>query len=136
VIGILIDDDLVGRPEPAIAKGDVVWGNAKEETAKPKARWAPSCKVPDMVRAESPREVSVFPRMIETVVRIVPAGVMPHPLITIDVRDVRVAWLVSVIAMFLGGVCLAANGSGAMSRRSVNLSARPVFFSFLRKRHK
>ena len=89
MIGILINDDLVGAPEPAIAKGDVVWGNAKEETAKPKTRRAASCKVPDMVGAEPAREVPVLPRMSEMVVRIVPAGVMPHPLVTIDVRDVR-----------------------------------------------
>jgi hypothetical protein len=136
VIGILIDDDLVGVPEPAIAKGDVVWGDAKEEAAKPKTRRAASCKVPDMVGAESPSEVSVLPRMIKMVVSIVPAGVMPHPLITIDVRGVRVAWLIGVIAVFLGGASLAANGSGAMSRRGMNLAACPVFFSFLRKRHK
>ena len=134
VIRILIDDDLVRAPKPAVAEGDVVWGNAKEETTKPKTRRAPSCEVPNMVGAEPAREVSVFPRMIEMVVRIVPAGVMPNPLITIDMRGVGVAWLVGVIAMFLGGVWLPAKGSWPLSRSSMSLAACRVFFSFLRKR--
>jgi hypothetical protein len=89
-----------------------------------------------MVGAEPAGKVPVFPRMIEMVVRIVPAGVMPNPLVTIDVRSVGVAWLVGVIAMFPGGVRLPAKGSWPLSRSSMNLAACPVFFSLLRKRHK
>jgi hypothetical protein len=59
--------------------------------------------------------------MIEMVVRIIPAGVMPDPLaIRMDVGGVWVPSLVAVIAVFLRGMWLPANGSRAVSRRSVD----------------
>jgi hypothetical protein len=89
-----------------------------------------------MVAAKTARKVSVLPRMIEMEVRIVPTGVMPHPLFaSIDVRGVRVPGLVAVIAVFYGGVCFSANGSRAMSRSSMDGASFAASFtaSFLRK---
>jgi hypothetical protein len=62
--------------------------------------------------------------MIEMVVRIIPARVVPHPLVaSIDVRGVRVSRLVGVIAVFLHGMWFPANGSRTVSRRSVDAGA-------------
>jgi len=77
----------------------------------------------------------VFPRMIDMVVRIIPAGVMPDPLLAlIDVRGVRMPRLVTIIAVFFRGVCLAANGSRTVSRGSlVAVTPMLAFTASLRK---
>ena len=117
VIWILINHDLVRIPEPVIAKAVVVWGNAKVEAAKPEALPVPSCKPKDMAGTEPAREVPMLPRMIEMVVRIITAGVMPDPLIArIDVRGVRVPGLVAIIAVFLRGAPCTSNRSRPMRR--------------------
>jgi hypothetical protein len=117
VIRILINHDLVRTPEPVIAKAIVVWGNAKVEAAKPEALPVPSFKPKDMVGTEAAREVSMLPRMIEMVVRIITTGVMPDPLIArIDVRGVRVPGLVAIIAVFRGGGPFTSNRSRPMRR--------------------
>jgi len=105
VIGIVVDDDFVGVPEPAIAEANIVWGNAKKEPAKPETPRTATSEAPAMAGAEAAREVSVLPRVIDMVMRIILAGVVPDPLITfIDVRNVRVAGLVTVIPLFLAGM--------------------------------
>jgi hypothetical protein len=77
-----------------------------------------------MARAEAAREVSVLPRMIDMVMRIILARVVPDPLITfIDVRNVWVAGLVAVIPVFLGGMRGAADRRRAVGWRSSVLSA-------------
>jgi hypothetical protein len=120
VIWILINHDLVRIPEPVIAKAVVVWGNAKVEAAKPEALPVPSCKPKDMAGTEPAREAPMLPRMIEMVVRIITAGVMPDPLITaIDVRGVRVPGLVAIIAVLRGGAPCTSNRSRPMRRNGV-----------------
>jgi hypothetical protein len=76
--------------------------------------------MPDVLRAEPARKVSVLPRMIEMVVRIIPAGVMPNPLTArVDVGGVWVPRLVTKIALFLRRVWLPPKGSRAMGGRRV-----------------
>jgi len=121
VIWILINHDLVRIPEPVIAKAVVVWGNAKVEAAKPETLPVPSYKPKDMAGTEPAREAPMLPRMIEMVVRIITAGVMPDPLIArIDVRGVRVAGLVAIIAVFRGGASSTSNRSRPMRRNVVH----------------
>ena len=115
VIWIVINHDLVRIPEPVIAKAVIVWGNAKVEAAKPEALPVPSCKPKDMAGTETAREVPVGPRLIDMVVRIITAGVMPDPLFaSIDVRGVRVPGLFAIIAVFRGGAPCTSNRSRPM----------------------
>jgi len=120
VVGVLINHDLIGVPEPVTTEAVVVWCDAKVKAPEPKTRRAPACKMPDVVRAEPARKVSVLPRMIEMVVRIIPAGVMPNPLTArVDVGGVWVPRLVTKIALFLRRVWLPPKGSRAMGGRRV-----------------
>jgi hypothetical protein len=120
VVWIVINHDLVRIPEPVITKAVLVWGNAKVEAAKPEALPVPSYKPKDMAGTEPSREVPVLPRMIEMVVRIITAGVMPDPLIVrIDVRGVRVPGLVAIIAVFRGGRPFTSNRSRPLRRNVV-----------------
>jgi hypothetical protein len=90
-----------------------------------------------MARAKAAREVSVLPRMIDMVVGIILAGVMTDPLTTVDVRRVRVAWLVGIITVFLRGFFVPRwYRSWSMGgRSSVCFSPCAMFFAFLRKSH-
>jgi len=135
VIRILVDDDFVGVPEPTIAEAKIVRGDAKVEPAKPEAVRAASCKVPDVVRAEAAREVSVLPGMIDMEMSITSASVVPDPLITfIDVGDVGVAGLVAVIPVFLSGMRVAADRRRAAGWRSgVSATAFFMFTTLLTK---
>jgi hypothetical protein len=59
----------------------------------------------------------MLPRIIEMVVRIITAGLMPDPLIAaIDVRGVRVPGLVAIIAVFLRGAPCTSNRSRPLRR--------------------
>jgi len=136
VIGVLINHNLVRVPEPIIAKAVVVWGNAKVETAKPKTLPASPGKAEDMVGAEPAREVPMLPRMIEMVVRIIAAGVMPDPLaVGMDVRGVWMSGLVAIIAVLCRGLLLSSSRSRTMSRNVSGVNSMAATTAFvLRKR--
>jgi hypothetical protein len=68
MIGVFVDDDLVGIPEPAVTEGVVVRGDAEIEAAEPEARRAASAKAPPMAGAETAVEMAVFPGVVEVVV--------------------------------------------------------------------
>jgi len=137
VIGVLVNDDLIGIPEPIIAEADIIRCDAKVEPAKPETTRTAACKAPAMAGAKAAREMSVLPRVIDVVVRIATAGVVADPLIAaIDVRSVWVAGLITEIPMFLSGVRVAADGRRAVGRRrGVRAASFLVFASFLTKSH-
>jgi hypothetical protein len=87
-----------------------------------------------MVWAKPALEVSVLPGMIEMVVGIIPAGVMPDPLaVGMDVRGVRVSSPVAIVAVFCGGGFITSNRSGAVSWRSVDAAMFDFAASLLRE---
>jgi hypothetical protein len=60
--------------------------------------------MPDVAAAEAAGEVTVFPRMIKVVVRIVATGVVADPLaIGVDVRSVGMAGFVGEVRSCLRG---------------------------------
>ena len=96
VIGIVIDDDVIGIPQPAVYKAEVIGSNAKEESIEAEALRTSSPKPIDVIATDLAAEVSVCPGMIEMIAGIVRAGVVPDPLIVcVDVRRFRMARLVS-----------------------------------------
>jgi len=105
VVRVFIDNDLIRIPQPLAAVPNVVGRHAEVEPPKPKTPRTASFKVPDMARTESASEVSMLPRVIEVVVRITTARVMSDPsAIAVDVRSIRVAWLIAKIAVFLSRI--------------------------------
>src|ERR1700688_1042220 len=71
-----------------------------------------------MAPAESAREVSVLPRMIEVIVRIVTARIVPDPLaVRMNVWSVWMPAFIHIGMIFFDGVPGALHGSGTVSRR-------------------
>ena len=79
VVGVFVDDDVVGVPVPAIDVGEVVGGYAEVEATEPEAGGAASDETPDVGGAEAGGEVAVLPGVVEVVVGIVGAGVVADP---------------------------------------------------------
>src|SRR5258707_2809742 len=80
MIGVLINHDRVGVPDPVRAVGSLEWGDAEIESAKPKTPGASSLKMIDVTRAEGASEVPMLPGMIQVEVGIIAARIMTHPL--------------------------------------------------------
>ena len=76
VIGIFVDDNLIGIPQPIVGVRDVVRCDAEVKAVEPEARRAAPDEVKYMRAAEASGEAAVLPRMIEMIVGIVAAGIV------------------------------------------------------------
>src|SRR5580692_1452703 len=118
VIGIVINHDLVGIPQPVAAKSQIIRRDAEVKAAKPESRRTAPCQVPDVMRAKSAGVMPVLPRMIEIVVRVVLAGIVPDPLaVRMDVRSVRMPLLVHIRMILFDGMPSALHRRRSVSRR-------------------
>src|SRR5277367_26683 len=112
VVGILVDDDLVGAPSPVVAETVVIGEHAEVETAEPEAFPAASFDAEDMAAAEAAGEVSMLPGMIEMVVGIIAACAVAHPFaVGVDVGSVGVTFAIAEFWGFRGRVCGRPRGS-------------------------
>jgi len=59
VIGIIVDDDDVRIPEPAITEANVVGSYRKEETAEPEAAGTTASESPHVAATETASEASM-----------------------------------------------------------------------------
>lgn len=117
VVGIFVDDDLVGIPEPIAAEAEVGRSNAEIEAVEPEAGRAAAGEMPDMAFAEAAGEVAMLPRLIKMVVGIVGARIVADPFaVGVNVRSFGVAGFVGIVGLF---------GRG-LTRRS--LHGRGTFF--------
>src|SRR5208282_3095914 len=103
VIRIIVDDDVVRIPEPAVTVANVVGSHVEVETAEPKAAGASASEAPHVAATETAGEAAMFPRMVQMIVSVVAAGVMAHPLsIAMHVGSCGMSFLVVELAVFLG----------------------------------
>lgn len=73
MIRVFIDNNLVRIPKPVIAVVVIVRRNAEIEIANPETAPVSSAQMEDVAGPEAAREMTVLPRMIEVIVRIVRA---------------------------------------------------------------
>ncbi len=104
VVGIVIDDDVIAVPQPVVASIVIVRSCLKEESADVKALAVAAVQPPDVPGPEGPGEASVLPGMIKMIVRISPAGFVPHPAIvlSVNVRRGRMPGLVLICPSLFG----------------------------------
>lgn len=79
VVWVVIDHDRIRGPIPIGAEANVVRRHVEIKSAKPEAARPSASKTPNVAAANLTRKVPMFPRMVETIVRIIAAGIMPHP---------------------------------------------------------
>src|SRR5579864_272182 len=122
MVRIVVEDDVVAVPEPAVDIVVVIRGDGEPEAAEAEAVAASPLQPVDVLRADDAREVPVLPGMIEVVVRVAAAGVVPHPLIALGmhVRGVGMPGRLGVVgasaALRCGGPSGCAGRRGAVSR--------------------
>src|SRR5471032_3217576 len=99
VVGIVIDHDVIGVPEPVVAIGIVIGCNLEKETvADIKAIVVTAAQTPDMLRADAGAETSVFPGTIKVIVSVIASALMADPAIVfgMDVRSLGMTFLIAV----------------------------------------
>ena len=138
VIGIFVDHNAVTVPEPAIAVANFCRSNAKEKAIESEAAWAAAGKPPNVAGAETARKMAVHPRLIEMKTDVVAACVVANPLFAIDVRSIGMAFLISVVTLWVNRlgcslVRLGAPRRGCLMRFEFRGSATP-FLVVLSKR--
>ena len=110
MVGILVDHDLIASPVPARDDVVIVRRDVPVEVAKPEALPVSSGKHEYVLRSEATAEVSVCPRLIDVVMRIVGATIMSDPLIVlgVNVRNFRMTF-------FVHGNVVLGRGSGLLT---------------------
>lgn len=118
VVGIFVDDDLVGAPIPIAAEAVVGGGDAEGEAAEPEAVAVAAFDAPLMAGAEAASEAAMLKRMIEVIVGVIAAGVMADPrIVGVNVGGFGVALFVGISRGFLWcGVLLRPGRRRAVSR--------------------
>ncbi len=97
VIGIVVNDDLVGIPQPTVAIANIKGSNAPEPTVETETRGTAASETPNMAATNAAIETTVLPGMVEMIIGIVATGIMTHPLaIVVNVRSFRMALFVGM----------------------------------------
>jgi hypothetical protein len=97
VVRIVVNNDLVRVPQPAIAVGHIKRRHTPIPSVEPEAAWAAADQSPHMLRTEAAGKVAVLPRMVEMIVRVVATGIVTDPDIAVYVRSGRVPALVAEV---------------------------------------
>jgi hypothetical protein len=101
MIRIIVNHDLIGIPQPAIHVSDIVRRDAEREPAEPKTTGSASTQMPNVSFADTAREMSMLPGMIQVVMCIVSASIMTHPLtIGVNMRRFRMSGFIVEFAVF------------------------------------
>jgi hypothetical protein len=90
VVGILVDHDGIGVPEPSIDVREIRIRNAEVPSVKPETRGASSSETVHVISAKLAREAAVSPRLIHVVTP--SAAVMANPFsVVVYVRSIGVS---------------------------------------------
>lgn len=101
MIRIVIDDHVVGIPQPAIDVRKIPGGNAPVPVVETKTVRVAAAQSPPMFGSESTFKPAVPIRMIEVIMWIFAARVMAYPRSSVvNMGRIGMAWLVDIIAVF------------------------------------
>jgi hypothetical protein len=102
MVGIFVDRDGIIVPVPIPGVVIIIRSHAEVPVVEPETFAISSAKVIYVSAAEPTGEAAVFPGMIDMIVRIITARIVPNPsVIVMDVRDFRVIRLIAVRTMIL-----------------------------------
>jgi|SRR5579884_2939400 len=128
MIGILVDDDRIGVPDPIRDVGIVGGRDAEVEAAEPEPARPTTLQTKNVPRAEAACEMAVFPWMVEMEAAIVHCR-MPDPgAVGVYVRRIRVPFEIPEV-VFLSTVVL-----HVILRHAALFPARPLLRHTMRLR--
>ena len=104
VVRVIVDHDLVTVPHPVIAVVVVIGGNAKVETAEPKAIASSTSEMPNVAAANSAAKSPVLPRVIEVIVGVAGSALVSDPFaVVVNVRGLGVPGRIGIMMLLRGG---------------------------------
>ena len=96
VVGVIVDDDVIVIPIPAVYVSQVERGDAEEICAESEAVWTTTSQSPDVTRANS-FKVSMFPGAVKVKPGIAASGSVSNPFaIFVDMRGFGVSFAVAI----------------------------------------
>jgi hypothetical protein len=116
VIGVFVDHNLVGVPQPAVAKSYVSRGYISIPPVEPEAPRAAAAKMPHVPAAKPAGEPAMRKRLVQMIARIVWACIVAYPCLPVHMGCVRVAGLVAEVTVWFDRVRRAMKGRGASRR--------------------
>src|SRR5579859_549284 len=117
MVRIVIEDDLVRIPQPAIAERDVIRRYAEIKSAEPETSRSAACQPPVVAWPKTAGESPMLPWMIQVVVWVTAARIVAHPTIMIYMRSVGVSLMIAEVPMFLRRMWRSMKFSGPVRRR-------------------
>jgi hypothetical protein len=96
IVRIIVQHDVIGIPEPVVAKTDIIRRDGEEESADLEAVRTSAMQTPHMASANGSRETTVLPRTIEMIVLIVRHMAYPSIVLRMNVRRLGMAFLIAV----------------------------------------
>ena len=80
MIGVVINNNFITAPVPAVAVTSIIGSDAEEESAKAEPVRSAAVQMPRVAATNAAGKTAVFPRMMKMVVRVVSACIVAHPL--------------------------------------------------------
>src|ERR1700722_17849332 len=103
MVGILVDHNLIRIPEPIIAECQIGRSHRPIPAIEPEPARSSTANSPHVTGTKPASKVAMLPWLIEMVVRIAGAGIVPNPLLPFHVRSSRMAGLCGSVRMRSGG---------------------------------
>ncbi len=123
VVRVVIEDDVVRVPVPAVTVAEISRRHGEEEAAEPEARRTASAQVEGVARAEAAAKTAVLPGMVDVIAGIATSAIVPNPPVVIDMRGVGMSWLVVKVAILrVAGVCMCLLVMAVFRARGVRMS--------------
>jgi hypothetical protein len=97
VVGVIVDHDVVAVPIPVVAVGEVKWGDAEVEAAKPETAGIATLNAPPVSAAKTALKMAVLPGMIEVKAPVVTTTFVTNPFpVVVDVGGFGVIVTVAI----------------------------------------
>ena len=95
MVGIVIENDFIGIPKPIVDKIIVVRSHREKAAAESETLSIASAQPKEVTRPSAAGKTAVFPGTIDTIMRVIAAGLVSDPLIIlVNVGSIRMARLV------------------------------------------
>lgn len=104
MVRIVVDNDLVTIPVPAVYKLVVVGRHAKEKAIEAESFPVAAAQTPNMSLSESAGKTSMFPRLVNVIMNVASTCVVSDPLIVS--MNVGCFWMAGLIAKGTVGISL------------------------------
>ncbi len=130
MIGIVIDDNLIGIPEPIGNIGIIERGHREVKAVEPEVIAVATFNAPRVARTETAGKPAMFERTIQMEPAIVTTEIMPHPTsVRVNVRPFRMARHIAESVLFMTAKMFGTVGRNESAAYTASFFVSPLFAS-------